>query len=144
MKLTKETLAAKITGRQYRDELTKVEEVAAKKAGLVVVFGASDDLVELRGSISDEVGAYNGTTLLIAGGKVLPEHDECECEYCGYKVLAKTAKSIKAMWDDDDVIDLESQFTWTFRTQIPHATFEIMDEDEQFCRGIVFSIEDVT
>ena len=141
MRLTKETLAAKLSGREYRSEITKVEEAAAKKAGLVVVYGYSDDNVEFTGAIEDEVGAYSGTTLLVSGNKVLPDHDECECEYCGYKALAKSAKSIKAVWDDDD--DPKSNFTWTFRTQIPHATFEIMEGEEQFCRGIVFALEDV-
>ncbi len=52
-------LAAQLNGREYGSEITKEEEAAAKKAGLVVVYGASDDLVELRGAIEEEVGAYD-------------------------------------------------------------------------------------
>jgi hypothetical protein len=36
-------------------EINKAEERQAKDAGLVVVFGYSDDGVELRGAIHDEV-----------------------------------------------------------------------------------------
>ena len=58
--MTKEELAALINGRKYRHELTDKEEKAAKDARLVVVFGASDDLMEFRGAINDECGAYDG------------------------------------------------------------------------------------
>lgn len=34
-------------------------------------------------------------------------------------------------------------FAWTYSTEIPHATFEIIEEGEKFCRGIVFDINDL-
>jgi hypothetical protein len=37
----------------------------AKDNGLVIVFGASDDLVELRGAIHDEVGACDGVVFYV-------------------------------------------------------------------------------
>ena len=38
---------------------------AAKDAGLVVVYGYSDDNVEFSGAIDEEVGAYEDTTIYI-------------------------------------------------------------------------------
>lgn len=58
--MTKEQLAYLLNGREYTNEITKEEEREAKNSGLLVIFGASDDLIELRGAIYDEVGAING------------------------------------------------------------------------------------
>jgi hypothetical protein len=52
-------VAAHLTGRQYLNEVTYEEEAWLKTWGLVVVFGASDDLCQLRGAILDEVGCNN-------------------------------------------------------------------------------------
>ena len=42
--MTKEELAATLNGREYNHEITKEEEAEARENGLVVIFGASDDL----------------------------------------------------------------------------------------------------
>ena len=41
--------ANRLNGREYGQELTPAEAQRAKEAGIVVVFGASDDLMEFRG-----------------------------------------------------------------------------------------------
>ena len=74
--MTKESLAALITGREIGDEVTPAESIEAKNARLVVVYGASDDLTEFSGFI-------------------------------------------------------------------PHATFEVFEDGEVWCRGIVFSMDDL-
>ena len=48
--------AEKLGTRQIGKEITKEEEAEAKAAGLVVVFGYSDDGTEFRGAIRDEAG----------------------------------------------------------------------------------------
>jgi hypothetical protein len=58
--MTKWSLASTISGRQYGEELTNEECALAKKHGLVVLYGASDDLIEIRGVVYDEIGMYNG------------------------------------------------------------------------------------
>ena len=45
---------------EYRYELTKEQEKEAKELGLVVVFGASDDLMEFRGALDEEFGCPDG------------------------------------------------------------------------------------
>lgn len=55
--LTKESLALKLNNCQIDEEISKTDEQEAKKNNLVVVFGASDDLIEFRGAINDEQGA---------------------------------------------------------------------------------------
>jgi hypothetical protein len=140
--LTPETLAALLNGRAYRQEITKEEQQAAYRAGLVVVFGASDDLMESRGALEEEVGAWEGTTVRVTAAGLLPrwdsvDHDdEAECESY-FRLKLQHSVEIKALWCKDKT------WTWTYETSIPHATFEIMDEDEHYCRGIVFRLADV-
>ena len=51
--MTKEELAAMLNGREYGKEITKAEEEKAKANGLVVIYGYSDDNVELRRHLVD-------------------------------------------------------------------------------------------
>jgi hypothetical protein len=135
--MTKEDFAARITGREYPFDLTKEEKQDARAAGLVVVFGSSDDLMEFRGAINDELGAYEGAAARLHRTDILPQHSDCGCEYCGYKALKKQCAEIKAVWHD------EGEYSWTFTTKIPHATFEIVEDGDKYCRGLVISTADL-
>lgn len=33
-------------------------------------------------------------------------------------------------------------YSWIYQTDIPHATFEIVEGDDPYCRGIVFALAD--
>jgi hypothetical protein len=135
--MTKEQLAEKLNGREYSDEITAAEEREAKAAGLVVIFGASDDLCEFCGAINDEVDCYNGGSVKIhAGGVFHPTHD-CDCDFCGYKTIAAKCATIEAVWCETPDI------SWTYKTTLPHATFEIVEDGEKYCRGIVISVADL-
>lgn len=57
--------AKMLDGRTYGNEITKEEQKLAKDLGFVVVFGASDDLMEFRGAIADEFGCYDGGTVCL-------------------------------------------------------------------------------
>lgn len=49
-----------MNGREYRNEGSDALFAQMKRDGIVAVFGASDDLMEFRGAIYDEVGCYDG------------------------------------------------------------------------------------
>jgi len=135
--MTKETLAKRLNGREIGDEIAQAEEQEAKLAGLVVAFGASDDLMELRGAICDEAGCYDGGDLFLDKEGLVPsERDDrwTDAEMERYLVRKKTARKITAVWCGED------PYSWTFKTDIPHATFEIVEGDEKYCRGIVFEL----
>lgn len=55
--MTAKELTAMLDGREVLGEISRVESETAKEAGLIVVYGYSDDNVEFRGAIDDEVGA---------------------------------------------------------------------------------------
>lgn len=132
------TLADMLNGREIGDEITKAEEKLAKDAGLVVLFGYSDDNAEFRGAINDEVGCYDGGDLFATRSGVLEEHEDCECKYCGFASQKKKAVKIEAIW-----CDKQANCSWSYQTSIPHETFTIKEDDETFCIGIVFSITDL-
>lgn len=128
--------AETMNGRQYGDEVSPAFEKELKDAGLVAVFGASDDLVELRGAEHDELGAYEGLTFHVTrAGLLKSECDEGDdCPY--FQKLEKAATPIEAKWDD-------GEFSWSFSTAIPHEKFVIFEDDKKYCQGIVFALTDV-
>lgn len=137
--LTKETLAALLNGRQYSNEITHLEEVAAKDAGLVVVFLELDDYAKFRGAISDNVYCHSGDEFIVKKCGVVPLPDRYELkvlERFGVRQHVLMGKRIEVVWSPN----IRS---WIYRTEIPHATFEILDAGNPYCRGIVFSVADL-
>lgn len=119
-----------ISGRQYGyPQFTKEQLQIAKDNGFVIVYGASDDLMEFAGAIEDEGNCFDGGEVYFdKNGVTENENDNC----------------IEALWCDNDSKDENGEIiTWTYETDIPHETFIIYDDDETYCRGIVFSINDL-
>jgi hypothetical protein len=138
--MTRDEAAAAMNGREYTEEGTREFFAGLKAAGLVAVFGASDDLMEFRGAIDDEVGAYNGTTELVDREGLLPDRESIEDdgELAAFFRRKPLASKIKAIWCPKD-----EAVSWAYKTKIPHATFNICEDDEVYCRGIVFALADL-
>lgn len=126
--MTKKELAEKLNGREYGDSFSDVLE-EAKASGLVIVTGASDDLMEFDGALRDEGSCYDG-------GPVYFDKD------CVSLDGSERANVIEAVWCDGTNSD-GVPATWTYKTDIPHEEFNIWEEGELYCVGIVFSIEDL-
>jgi hypothetical protein len=125
-----------LNGRQYLSELTKAEETLLNDNGIVAIFGAYDDIVVMRGAIYDEVHAYEGTTLYFDKNGLL--ENECNDEECPYfEEKKRSAKQIQALWCVDE------EYSWTFETdvgEIPVEAFDILEDNEKYCRGFVFAL----
>lgn len=136
-KLSKELLAVALHGREYPFDLTKEEQAQAKAAGLLVIFGASDDLMELRGIECDEIGAP-GVALIDAMG-LLPNRDSIDDDAMLKDFFAREplARKVEALWAAED------DNSWTYRTDVPHAHFDIMEDGIVYCRGIVIDVADM-
>ena len=139
--MLKEYLAALLDGIQYpaHRSIAKDQIEAAKAAGLVIVFGASDDLMEFEGAIRDEFGCYNGGTALIDAKGLLPERENIEDddELQEYFKRKPVARKIEALWCKED------GYSWTYSTEIPHSTFDVLEGEDRYCRGIVFALADL-
>ena len=128
--------AEALNGKEYGEEGSKDLFAEMKASGLVAVFGASDDLIEFRGAIDDEVGAYDGgTAYLTSEGLFQPRCDNDSCPYD--RDAKREAAEIEAFWDDG------SGFSWRYQTAIPHEKFVINEDGAPYCEGIVFALADV-
>ncbi|KAF1008947.1 MAG: hypothetical protein GAK28_00579 [Luteibacter sp.] len=135
----RDAIAAAITGAEYPFRLSAGMRDRAKAAGVVIVYGASDDLMEFDGAYRDEVGAWEGVIAYVdsKGALSREEVDEDDDEaIADFVNRRRTARTIEAVWDTDG-------YSWIYRTDIPHATFEITDDGEPYCRGIVFNVADL-
>ena len=129
-------VAEKLNGQNI-DKGFSPGNIDLKELGFVIAYGQSDDLLELEGSIRDEYGAYNGTTIKLNSNGVL--ENQCEDEDCPYflKEERDAKLFIKAEWDSK-----EEDAIWLITTNIPHETFNIINDDnELWCKGIVFDIK---
>lgn len=133
---TKEAAAA-LNGNEYRNEGAPGLFAQMKADGLVAVFGASDDLIEFRGAVHDEDGAYGGGEFLFTrSGRLVNRCDEGDdCPY--FSDIAKTATVVEAKWAD------ASGLAWSYDTAIPHEKFVILEDGDPYCEGIVFALADV-
>jgi hypothetical protein len=133
-------LAKLLTGIEYPVRIQTNILAQAKASGLVIVYGGSDDLVEFEGAITDEAGCYGGDAVRFDRKGVIPDFGEVEheVEECR-KWLERDAKAreIDALWCK------EAGYSWTYASHLPHATFEVMEDGEHYCRGIVFSLDDL-
>lgn len=116
--ITATEAAQALDGRQYRDEGSRAFFAGLRDAGLVAVFGASDDIMMMDGAIHNE---FYGKTFVSACGSTGDAGTWC----------------VEPLWCVEDGI------SWTYKTNIPHEIFEILEEEEIYCRGIVFALADL-
>ncbi len=147
--MNKEEFAKLLSGREYGMEITKDEERIAKESGLIVIFGYSDDNVEFRGVLRDEIGAYEGACFVIAkaGDKVVVsqnpkfyrEIDDLEAIALEPEIYALNNKNKFEAVSTPSELDCY----WLIKTEMPHATFDIFEDCELFCRGVVIEVADL-
>lgn len=111
--MDKKDLAQLINGREYGYGIFRDVRRAAIDAGLVIVSGTSDDLMEFDGAIYDEGGCFDGGKVFFDRTGV--SQDDSELANC-----------IEAFWCDKAALDENgNMITWTYKTDIPHETFMI-------------------
>ena len=120
-------LAKELDKSEYGFDLTNEQKQYCKENEIVVVFGCSDDLMEFRGAIYDEFDCYEGGTCYLTKDGIFIE--ECDCKYA--KQAKEKCKKIEAFW-------CKSEWCWEYKTDIPHETFEIWEDNEPYCKGIIF------
>lgn len=132
--------AKMLDGREYTyPQFTKEEIMIAKENRFVIIYGASDDLMEIDGAIKDEAGVWDGGTVriqipydgpgqTIGGGVVAGNNGQ-------QNVLPITAKWCEDRDEDENII------SWSYETSVKHETFDIMEDGQIYCRGIVFKID---
>lgn len=115
-------------------QFTEKELQIAKDNAFVIVYGASDDLMEFEGAICDEAGCYEGGSVLFNRNGAYYDEEKSMAEYNNV---------IIAIWCGGERDKNGKEITWTYETSIPHETFMIYEDDEPYCRGIVFSVNNL-
>lgn len=124
--------AKSISGKEYGyPQFTKEEIETAQENGWVIVYGASDDLMEFEGCYVDEVGYFDNRTVYI------------DIDGISIEPICDGNKTIKSIWCGGETDESGNEITWTYETDIPHETFMIYEDGEPYCRGIVFSVDDI-
>ena len=105
----------------------------------MIVFGQSDDTTVITGAIEATCETKDGGTLYLDGEDGLFEDCPCDCVHS--RRARARAKAVQVCW-------CKGPYVWSYRTEIPHATFEIRDnqpssDNLRFCQGLVFRAEDL-
>jgi hypothetical protein len=141
-------VAKDLDGIEYPCRIDKNLAQQAKDAGIVIVFGASDDLIEFRGAIHDEVGVSEVDVTIIDGKGVLPvdingnitDPDAVETIQ-GCKNLAERftkSVAVTSYWCPAD----NSGASWAYSVpeHIEWEPFNVMEDGELYCVGVVFKL----
>lgn len=141
--MTKEMLAEQLNGNLNRYEIDKEQERLAKESGLIVIFGASDDLLEFRGIINDEIGASDGTVAHVVkkkdGWGVIGDEDKMDLDkqMDEFGLPSLSTLEVEAAWCPEEL-----DCSWLITTKHLHASFDIMEDGELYCAGIVVDVKD--
>ena len=130
--MTKEQLAEMLNGRQYGDETTPEIERLAKENGLCIAFCASDDLLEFRGTVYDEVSAWNGAKahITVKGNVKKNPKPGSIC--------------VQASWcPKDEKGKVWASWNIQVMTEVNFAPFDIFEDGELYCRGCVFPFKPI-
>lgn len=128
--------AHKLDGTQYGETITFEFENFAKENGLVIVCGSSDDVTDFYGAINEEMSAYRGRTHIFTKDGIFPDEDQMEA--LNELKINLPLNKIEAVWSPK-----EPECSWIFKTDIPHSTFNVMEDKNLYCIGIVFHINDL-
>lgn len=147
MKTTKEELAARLHGVEIGDECADRQIIAdAKESNLLIVYGASDDLCEFEGAFSEEVDCYEGGTIRFTRAGKCPDEEilrqalETLNDALGFTPALPELLTVEAVWDDEAPDG--RQPSWHYKTTLPHATFDVMEDGELYCIGLVIDLSE--
>lgn len=128
--MTREEWARLLDGREYRKEMSTAEVKQAQTDRMLVVFGASDDLMEFRGILNDEDGVYDNVSRIVS--------PSTNGRWYLNRESSQSGVPIKAEWCPPDF-----KGSWRISTPISHSTFSIMEDGELYCVGIVIAESDM-
>jgi hypothetical protein len=115
----------------------QIQEIA-KANGIVIVIGANDDLVQLCGALNDELCA---SEFKISPYGVVPDFNDLlsRSDRDGLRsffAFEYTSMPIKPIYG-------QNHKAWQYETPIVHDQFDIMEDGNIYCTGIVFRLADV-
>ncbi len=156
---TIDDLAKLLDGNEYCDEFQNeykinVEELC-KKNNWVIVFGCGDDLIEFRGFIDDENGAWNGTLMkLVKPGDFYldDKNKETYKKAKKYEFVPINDNELNTIKNNDykDNCVVEQLWcpegldaSWQVNVAgVPCTKFNIMEDEELFCEAAIIDLSE--
>ena len=140
MTTTIQEIATMLNGIEYPCRIAKEITDMAKSINAVIIYGASDDLVEFEGAFQDEIGCYDGCDFCIDQHGLLPLRDEISDDMALHNWFHRkeTCKTVKVVWAPSGL-----DASWLFKTDVQHAKFRIMDNNDLYCLGLVISLDNL-
>lgn len=151
--ITAQEVADRMHGREYRHEDIYTDDLL-KAANLLVVYGASDDLLEVGGVINEDFPAWEGTTVylfntpkgwrLVVEGELEDLTELIQDSPLSDLILVDSLKTywIKSEWCPE--IEGKVYASWLITAKLPEGMraypFGIQDEGELYCRGLVIDM----
>ena len=138
------SFAEKLNGREYRSEITSSECKYALDNNLLVIFGASDDLIEFRGVIDEEMDSYKKSNYFLLkaedGFRIISQYewDELQSSIEEYGIIIPH-KIITSYWSGG-----ESKYFFSYFMSFPHENFNIMEDGKYYCQGVVINLNNVS
>lgn len=119
--------AKSISGKEYGyPQFTKEEIEKAKENGFIIAYCSCLKWIEFDGSMRCTADCLEGVACFNLHNHYIPGLDD-DISFYKNKIS----------------VFCGNQATWSCETEIPHETFMIYEGGEPYCRGIVFSIDDV-
>lgn len=131
--MTPAELARTINGRQYLYELTAQERGLASAFQLVVVCGRSTDLVLFDG-VWDLLLPCPGGDIFIVSAQRAQSARSADAERC--RTTVGGGRFLRTLREHQG-------YTWAYRTRIPHSQFDVLIGDAKYCRGVIFTLENL-
>ncbi|MEM9264528.1 MAG: hypothetical protein AAGA46_03295 [Cyanobacteria bacterium P01_F01_bin.13] len=140
--------AQRISGQEYPFSLQ--ERGLAKVNRFLVLWGESDDLLELDGVTRDEAGAWEGISCYVGNEGVLPVYGSGEISEDYYESLTtiKQVKDLAKRFDNAVLVHAEwcpegSNLSWRITADVPDEMkekFLILEDGEPMCEGLVIKM----
>lgn len=141
--------AEKLNGCEYGNEISDENKKALSEDGVVVVYGYSDDLMELDGAIYDEYEAYDEETYywfgksFVSNDKINEFLNYIDDDFYAFKPLIEPL--FKKNFERSYITSKPGKdCQFEYQTNIPNVEwFDVMEDGELYCKGFVFYKNDL-
>ena len=130
-----------LNNREYKKEITKEEEKIAKENNLIVIFWYSDDNIELRWAINDEIWAYCWVEFYI--DKKKNKIYNTTSRYIDERELNDEFEEIVQNYFDNNCIKVKARINQFWEIEInwiEYERFDINENWEKFSDWIILKI----
>ena len=149
MKRTLKEYAELLNNHNYGDNFDKNLIQEMKENGIVIAYGCSDDLFELDGALQLEYDCFSDEhfiwiseeAVFVSENEIENLLNEIDFEY------PKFLNTIKKVLNYDDKFFIKvkhpKRVQFKYETNIPCEWFDIIEDDELYCKGFVFELNSI-